>query len=128
MLRRLERSTGGTSTVPSQAIESSIVTADGSTTIVQVSVAGRPDSFETRTSYIGGSTVLVSAPLAGGGGATPIVTVSETLPPSTRVQTVYRTTFESTQTVTVTQPGGAAKTTTEVVTVERTVTAAARRR
>ena len=117
------------STVTSQSILSSVLIPDPSTTVIVISVddttaAGAP-SLATFTSYIGGSTVLVSAPLgiATRTGSVPIVTVSETLAPSTRVQTVFATTYASTQTVTVALPGGATRTTTEIVTVERTVTA-----
>lgn len=118
------------STVTSQSIISSILIPDPSTTVIQISVddtaaAGAPPSLATFTSYIGGSTVLVSAPfgLVTRTGSVPVVTVSETLAPSTRVQTVFATTYASTQTVTVALPGGATRTTTEIVTVERTVTA-----
>ncbi|GAA5866671.1 hypothetical protein JCM3774_001952 [Rhodotorula dairenensis] len=115
------------STVTTQSILSSIVTADPRTTIVQVSVddPAQP-SFATLTSYVGGSTVLLTGPSAGLAtrtGAPPVVIVSETLTPSTRVQTVFATTYASTQTVTVALPGGATRTTFEIVTVERTVTA-----
>ncbi|GAA5979938.1 hypothetical protein JCM10908_001471 [Rhodotorula pacifica] len=119
---------GAMSTVTTQSILSSVVTANPSTTLVEVSVDNTASaSLATFTSYIGGSTVLISAPvsIATRTGAAPIVTVSETLAPSTRVQTVFATTFASTQTVTVTLPGGATRTSTEVVTVERTVTAQA---
>ncbi|BGP53123.1 hypothetical protein JCM8202v2_000682 [Rhodotorula sphaerocarpa] len=112
--------------VTQESVTASIVTtADPATVTVPISVDVTATSVETETSYRGGSTVVISGPAAGTRTVAPIVTVSETLPPRTRVETVYRTTFLSTQTITTTLGGGAARTMTEVVTVESTVTAEA---
>ncbi|KAK4332537.1 Proteophosphoglycan ppg4, partial [Rhodotorula toruloides] len=112
------------STVTSYSTLSSVITAEPSTTVVGVTVSNnQTGGIATETQTIGGSTVIVQVPGAATRTATPVVTVSRTLAPSTRIETVFATTFASTQTITTTVQGGAAATVTQVLTLTRTVTA-----
>ncbi|GAA6060389.1 hypothetical protein JCM10212_004642 [Sporobolomyces blumeae] len=112
----------GDSTVTSYSTYSSVVTASASTTIVPTIVSDtRSASVVIET--IGGSTVTAVQQATNGAGVQ--VTVSETLPPTTRTNVVYVTTYPSTQTLTTTLQGGAAATVFETVTIRRTVTALA---
>ncbi|GAA5944883.1 hypothetical protein JCM10213_006621 [Rhodosporidiobolus nylandii] len=101
---------------------SKVVTGDPSTTVVQATVTGSGTASNVvQTSYVGGSTVVVS--VEQNTNSIPVVTVSETLAPSTQTQTVYRTTYASTETITTTLAGGAESTYFSTVTIRRTITA-----
>ncbi|GAA6000426.1 uncharacterized protein JCM10292_001509 [Rhodotorula paludigena] len=115
---------GAASTVTSMSTLNSVITADPSTSYIPVIVTGNSASVATVVQTIGGSTVTLTA---AGGGATsrPVITVSQAAPPTTRTEIVYATTYAETQTVTVTGNGGAVSTVTQVVTVQRTITAQA---
>ncbi|GAA5853504.1 hypothetical protein JCM8547_002484 [Rhodosporidiobolus lusitaniae] len=115
------------STVTNLSTLSQIVTAAPSTTVVRGTVSATNSASQVvQTSTVGGSTVVVSVDQGENTASRVIVTVSETLAPSTRTDTVYATTYASTQTVTTTLAGGAESTYYQTVTVQRTVTAAAR--
>ncbi|BGO93098.1 hypothetical protein NBRC10512_003283 [Rhodotorula toruloides] len=116
--------TNSGSTVTSYSTLSSVITAEASTTVIGVTVSNNQTAgVATETQTIGGSTVIVQVPGAATRTAIPVVTVSRTLAPSTRIETVFATTFASTQTITTTVQGGAAATVTQVLTLTRTVTA-----
>ncbi|BGP29076.1 hypothetical protein JCM10296v2_000812 [Rhodotorula toruloides] len=115
---------GASSTVTSYSTLSSVITAEASTTVVGVTVSNnQTGGVATETQTIGGSTVIVQVPGAATRTAIPVVTVSRTLAPSTRIETVFATTFASTQTITTRVQGGAAATVMQVLTLTRTVTA-----
>ncbi|GAA6035270.1 hypothetical protein JCM8097_008791 [Rhodosporidiobolus ruineniae] len=116
---------GSASTVTQLSTLSQVVTADPSTTVLGVTISNTQSAGSVvETSYVGGSTVVVS--VGGNAGAQTsmaTVTVSQAAVPETRTQTVYATTYRSTQTITTTLAGGAESTYYSTVTVRRTVTA-----
>ncbi|GAA5955339.1 hypothetical protein JCM3765_003286 [Sporobolomyces pararoseus] len=117
---------GNESTVTSYSTYSSVVTGSGATTVVPVIQTNtRSQSAQIIIETIGGSTVTALTRETQGAGSGVFVTVSETLPPSTRTNIVYVTTLPSTQTVTTTLAGGIAQTVFETITLRRTVTALA---
>ncbi|GAA5844172.1 hypothetical protein JCM5353_005890 [Sporobolomyces roseus] len=120
---------GTASTVTSYSTYSSIVTGSQSTTIVPIIATNtRSRDASVIIETIGGSTVTAIQPGTQGAGSGVVVTVSETLPPTTRTELVYVTTFPSTQTITTTLAGGVAETVFQTVTFRRTVTALATQR
>ncbi|GAA6013607.1 hypothetical protein JCM11491_002724 [Sporobolomyces phaffii] len=117
---------GSGSTVTSYSTYSSIVTGPAATTFVPaIETDTRSRSASVVIETVGGSTVTAIQRETQGAGSGVLVTVSETLAPSTRTNIVFVTTFPSTQTITTTLAGGVAQTVFETVTVRRTVTALA---
>ncbi|CEQ39003.1 SPOSA6832_00491 [Sporobolomyces salmonicolor] len=113
---------GSGATITSYSTLSQIVTASASTTIVPQIVTHSQQSASVVIETIGGSTVTA---LTAGSTSEPLVTVSATLPPTTRTAVVYVLTYPSTETVTTTLDGGAESTYFATITVQSTVTAQA---
>ncbi|GAA6010310.1 hypothetical protein JCM10207_005168 [Rhodosporidiobolus poonsookiae] len=109
-------------TATSYTTFSQIITANASTTALVSTVSGAAGSVVTQVSTVGGGTTIVPVDDNSQSVSRATITVSEAADPTTRIETVYVTTYASTQVVTTTLAGGAESTIFETVTVRRTVT------